>query len=319
MSADMLDFVVTGRELHGSNILVVELQDPDGQDLPAFDAGAHVDVEVAPGLMRQYSLCNDPAERHRYRLGILRVLDSRGGSRQAHELLVPGRKVRIGRPRNQFPLDLTAQYSVLVGGGIGITPILAMAFDLHSRGMEFELHYCARSGASAAFLDELKRVPFAERVKLHFDDATDGARLDPQADLPAPASGTQVYFCGPEGFMTWLAARCEAMGYTPKQLHREHFSADVSLAGDSFEVVLQRSGLTVPVPEGTSIVKALAKAGIRVETMCGQGICGTCLTDVLEGIPDHRDSFLTDEEHAANDQMTLCCSRALTARLVLDL
>jgi vanillate O-demethylase ferredoxin subunit len=209
--------------------------------------------------------------------------------------------------------------NILIGGGIGITPILAMAIELNRRGRDFILHYCARSHTSAAFVDELKSGPFAERVVFHFDDEGDGQRFDPVRDVPPRSAGTHVYFCGPTGFMKWVENGCRSLGYGPSQLHKEHFSAEVSAAGGAFEVYLARTGIVVPVPEGVSIVKALAAAGVEVETMCEQGICGTCLCDVLEGLPDHRDSYLTDEEHREGTQMTLCCSRALSTRLVLDL
>lgn len=319
MADDALNLVVTRREMHGLDILVVELRDAEGRELPPFEAGAHVDVEITPDLKRQYSLCGDPEDRTRYRLGILKVADSRGGSSGAHDLLVAGREVRIGRPRNHFPLHPDAGNNILIAGGIGITPILAMALALHRRGAAFVLHYCARSRGAAAFVDELVQAPFAERVRLHFDDGPSEQRFDLARDLPPASAETHLYFCGPTGFMSWIEKSGRDFGFAPSQLHQEHFSAEVSTAGSGFEVELARTGITVQVPDGVSIVKALAGVGVKVETMCGQGVCGTCLCDVLEGTPDHRDSYLTDEEHQKNAQMTLCCSRSLTHRLVLDL
>ncbi len=319
MTDDTLNLVVTRREMHGPDIVVVELRAVAGGELPPFEAGSHVDVEITSGLKRQYSLCGDPSDRTHYRLGILQVAESRGGSREAHLQLLTGKEVRISRPRNHFPLHPDATHHVLIAGGIGITPLLAMAIDLHRRGSEFVLHYCARSRASAAFVDELTHSPFADRVVFHFDDGAAEQRLAPARDLPPPAADTHVYFCGPTGFMTWIEESSRSLGFAPSQLHKEHFSAEVSSAGGAFEVHLARTGITVQVPEGLSIVKALAGAGVKVETMCGQGVCGTCLCDVIEGTPDHRDSYLTDEEHQENSQMTLCCSRSLSPRLVLDL
>ncbi|HWK95500.1 MAG TPA: PDR/VanB family oxidoreductase [Pseudolabrys sp.] len=319
MTDDRLKLIVTRRDMHGPDIVVVELKSADGADLPPFEPGSHVDVEVAPGLNRQYSLCGDPHDRTHYRLGILKTADSRGGSREAHTLLTLRKTVRISKPRNHFPLHPAAKTSILIAGGIGVTPILAMALDLYRRGENFVLHYCARSRGAAAFVDELESAPFALQVVLHFDDGASEQRFDPARDVPRADAGTHVYFCGPAGFMQWVESGCRELGYASAQLHQEHFSAEVSTAGGSFEVQLARTGIVVPVPEGVSIVKALEGAGVKVETMCGQGVCGTCLCDVLEGLPDHRDSYLTDEEHRENTQMTLCCSRSLSKRLVLDL
>lgn len=319
MTNDGLELIVTRRDMHGPDIVVMELKSVDGAALPSFEPGSHVDVEITPEFKRQYSLCGDPHDRTHYRLGILKAANSRGGSREAHNLLVPGKTVRVSKPRNHFPLHPAAKTSLLIAGGIGITPILAMALDLHRRGESFVLHYCARSRSAAAFVDELERGAFAGQVALHFDDGASDQRFDPARDVPRANADTHVYFCGPDGFMQWVENGCRARGYSLAQLHQEHFSAEVSSAGDSFEVQLARTGIVVAVPEGVSIVKALEGAGVKVDTMCGQGVCGTCLCAVLDGLPDHRDSYLTDEEHRESTQMTLCCSRSLSKRLVLDL
>ena len=208
---------------------------------------------------------------------------------------------------------------MLVGGGIGLTPLLAMAHQLDAAKRDFVLHYCARTPAKAAFLDELAEAPYAANVRLHFDDGPAEQRLDPARDLPAPDGGAHLYVCGPAGFMDWVTGAARARGYPEPRIHKEYFTAEVDSSGGAFEVMLAKGGRTVPVAAGQSIVEALRVVGVRVEVSCEQGVCGTCLCDVLDGLPDHRDSYLTDAEHAANDQMTLCCSRALTPRLVLDL
>ncbi len=322
MNTETLQMVVRRRVEQGQGIVLLDLADADGAALPAFKAGAHVDVHLPAGLVRQYSLCSDPADAHAYRLGVLRDPASRGGSVAVHEHLTEGARVAISAPRNHFPLAEEAQHSVLVGGGIGITPMIAMAYELAAAGRSFELHYCARSQAACAFLDELAAAPFAERVRLHFDDAGDTQRLDLRALLaasPAPQPGTHVYVCGPSGFMDWVIGTASAQGLAQGQIHREYFNAEVDTRGASFEVVAAKSGRSVKVAEGQTIVAALATIGVKLSVSCEEGVCGTCLCTVLEGECDHRDVYLTDEERAANDQILACCSRAKSARLVLDL
>lgn len=319
MGQQTLELVIASREEQADGIIVLDLVAPDGGPLPAFEAGAHVDVHIAPELIRPYSLCGSPADRTRYRLGILRERASRGGSHTIHERFVAGQRVRVGLPRNQFHLIAGVDRSLLLAGGIGVTPMLSMAHHLQATGQEFDFHYCARSRGSAAFLPELRAAEFRDRVRLHFDDEPEEQRLQMARDLPPPSTGIAIYVCGPTGFMEWVIGEARRLGYREEQIHREYFSAEVNSAGDTFEVVLAKSGRSVTVPSGTTIVKALAGIGVTVEVSCEQGVCGTCLCEVLEGEPDHRDSYLTPEEKEANDQMTLCCSRSKTPRLVIDL
>ncbi len=319
MPDEMLQVEIAGRRQAADDIILLDLVPTDGGTLPAFEPGAHVDVEVGPGVVRQYSLCGDPSRTDRYRLGILLDAASRGGSAAIHRSFRMGERIRIGRPRNNFPLADGTDGTVLLGGGIGITPLLAMAHHLHAVGLPFTLHYCARSRGRAAFLDELAAAPYAGSVRLHLDDEDPAQRLDPARDLPPAGSGAHLYVCGPTGFMDWVIASAGRLGFPDGQVHKEYFGAEVDATGDAFEVELSRSGRVVPVAAGQSIVAALRTVGVRVEVSCEQGVCGTCLCDVLEGTPDHRDSYLTDDERAGNDQMMLCCSRARTPRLVLDL
>jgi vanillate O-demethylase ferredoxin subunit len=318
MTEQLLKVAVHKRQLQGDGVVVLDLIPVDGGELPAFDAGAHVDLHVAPGLVRQYSLCGDPAERAVYRLGVLKDPASRGGSAGVHDTLFEGAEVTISAPRNLFPLAPDAERSVLVGGGIGITPMIAMAHALHAQGRAFELHYCGRSRSRSAFLDELQHAAFAERVSCHFDDEPD-TRLDLPAVLGRGAAGCHVYTCGPAGFMDWVIGTAEAQGYADASIHREYFQVEVDNAGAGFEVVAARSGKTVQVAEGQTILEALGSVGIRIEVSCEQGVCGTCMCAVLEGEPDHRDVYFTDEEKAANDQILVCCSRAKSKKLVLDI
>jgi vanillate O-demethylase ferredoxin subunit len=305
----------------GERIRSLELQRIDGGPLPGFAAGAHIDVSLPGGLTRQYSLCNGPHETHRYLIGVLREPQSRGGSEAMHAIAAGG-TLTISEPRNLFALHADAVHSVLFAGGIGITPILAMAEHLAREGASFELHYSARSAAHAAFLQRLRQAPWAERVRLHFDDGADAQRLDAKAILQGAPANAHLYVCGPAGFMEHVLETGRLVGWDEARLHREYFSAaSVAEAPDElpFEVQVASSGEVFTVPPGRSIAHVLDEAGVFVPMSCEQGICGTCLTAVLEGEPEHRDQFLTDEEHARNDQMTLCCSRARSARLVLDL
>lgn len=319
MTEQVLNLVVRKRQEQGEGVVVLDLADPTGSNLPAFEAGAHVDIHLKPGLVRQYSLCGDPANAAVYRLGVLRDPASRGGSVTVHELLTEGASVSVGTPRNLFPLTAGASRSILIGGGIGITPMIAMAHQLTAQDSPFELHYCGRSRHRTAFLDELAGADFAACVRTHFDDEGDAQKLDLPAVLGQPGAGVHVYVCGPSGFMDWVIDGARTAGYAEERIHREYFQVEVDASGDSFEVVAQRSGKTVQVAEGQTIIDALATVGIKVEISCEQGVCGTCLCDVLEGEPDHRDVYLTDDEKAANDQILVCCSRAKSKKLVLDI
>jgi ferredoxin-NADP reductase len=319
---DTLAVLVRHRELQGQQVAVLTLTAEDERTpLPAFTAGAHVDLHLPGGLVRPYSLCSDPADTRAYQLGVLKDPASRGGSVAVHQSLQEGTRLHISAPRNHFPLSADAPYSVLVGGGIGITPMLAMAWTLHHQGAAFELHYCLRSRSQAAFLDALAKAPWAARVHLHVDDEGDAQRLAVQPLLRAAPAGRHLYVCGPAGFMDWVMAEAASAGLTPAQIHREYFSAPVAdTAGNqAFELVARRSGKTVQVAADETPLAALARIGIKVQVSCEQGVCGTCACTVLEGEPDHRDAYLTDDERADNDQVLVCCSRSRSPRLVLDL
>ena len=302
-----------------TDICGFEFADPEERALPAFSAGAHVDVHLGPGLIRQYSLCNNPQDRHRYVVGVLRDPKSRGGSVAMHAL-AEGAELEIGEPKNHFPLAAEAGHSLLIAGGIGITPLLCMAERLAHLGASFELHYCTRSPDRTAFRDRLAQPDLAAHSCVYFD--SEGDRLDFGTLLAAPASATHLYVCGPGGFIDLVLDRARAAGWDESRLHREYFAAPSAPAGGEdrpFQVKLASSGLVVDVEPGQKVVHALAANGVTILTSCEEGVCGTCLTRVLEGEPDHRDVYLTDEEKAANDQFLPCCSRSRTPLLVLDL
>jgi vanillate O-demethylase ferredoxin subunit len=317
----MLQVNVTRKADEADGICSFELCPVDGSTLPAFEAGAHIEIHIADGLTRQYSLCNDPRERHRYLISVLKDPSSRGGSRAMHEQVQSGQTLSISAPRNLFPLDRSAQRHLLFGGGIGITPMLAMAWELSHQGADFELHYCFRSSQRAAFVEMLAQTRFADRITLHDDSGPQTQKLDAPALLAAPHADTHLYVCGPTGFMNYILDAAQNAGWSQDRVHKEFFAADPvdQSANVPFEVELASNGQVFRIPAERSVFEVLDEAGIAIESSCEQGVCGTCVTRVLKGIPEHRDKFLTEAEHAANDRFTPCCSRARSSRLVLDL
>ena len=321
MNQELLTVRVIHRQDEATGITSFELASPDGGDLPPFTAGSHIDVHIAPGLVRQYSLFNSPEERHRYRVAVLREEHGRGGSAAMHEQVQADHLLRISPPRNAFGLDRSASHSLLLAGGIGITPILAMAESLAQAGESFSLDYCCRSKDRAAFLERLSQPDIARLVRVHFDDGDFAQRFDLDALLQAAPGNSHLYVCGPTGFMDFVIAKSQAI-LPAASIHREYFSASGKGAhsGDApFEVRLARSGLTFEVPADKTIASVLSSNGVDVSLSCEQGVCGTCLVRVVSGIPDHRDTYLTAAERAENREMTICCSRALTPVIEIDL
>lgn len=320
-SLSTLSVRVARKAMEALDICTFELVDVNGAPLPAFAAGSHVDVYLGDGITRQYSLCNDPKETHRYLIGVLRDPASRGGSRAMHDQVAVGQVLQVSAPRNHFPLAHDAKRSLLLAGGIGVTPILCMAERLANTGADFEMHYCTRAAERTAFCSRIASSGFASKVKFHFDDGAPEQKLDLAALLAAPQPGLHLYVCGPKGFMDAVLKTARGKGWPEGQLHYEFFSAEVAKSDSDagFEIKLASSGRIIRVPKDQTVVKALAEAGVEILTSCGQGVCGTCLTRVLEGVPDHKDSYLTPEEQAANDQFLPCCSRSKTPQLVLDL
>jgi vanillate O-demethylase ferredoxin subunit len=289
--------------------------------LPPFGAGAHIDVHLPGGLVRQYSLCNAPSDAGRYQISVLRDANSRGGSVAVHEAVHEGDVLIISVPKNHFPLADDATQHLLLGGGIGVTPLLAMAEKLQADGAPFTLHHCTRSHERTAFLARVAAAPYAAHVQHHFDDGEAAQKLNIAATLQAAAPGTHLYVCGPQGFMDAVLGLARAQAWPEAQLHYEFFgAAPVDTAGDgSFELEIASSGQVIKVQAQQTALQALQAAGLDVLASCEQGVCGTCLTGVQAGTPEHRDHYLTPEEKAANDQFLPCCSRACSPRLVLAL
>lgn len=313
------DLIVRSRSTPAAGVAVLDLAHPENHDLPRWEPGAHIDLILNDGLTRQYSLCGDPGDRSAWRVGVLLDPNSRGGSQYVHENLQQGATVRVRGPRNHFPLVDAPRYR-FIAGGIGITPIMAMAADVARAGGDWTLLYGGRTRASMAFADELaERYP--DRVTVWPQD--ERGMLDLDSLLRESEDDTLVYCCGPEGLLGAVEQHCAH--WPPGALHIERFAAkaptaqDAAEALDRFEVVCHRSGVTVEVTSDQSILEVVEEADIPVIASCYEGVCGTCETRILEGTPDHRDSVLTDAEKDAGEVMLVCVSRSRTERLVLDL
>jgi len=314
----LYDVVVKNRHVEGENIAVMEFESATSATLPKVEAGAHIDVHLPNGMVRQYSLCQNPNDEGKFRLGILRDPESRGGSVSAFDEIKDGMQIQVSEPKNLFPL-LKAKHSVLIGGGIGITPLITMAYQLASEGTSFELHYCGASPENCAFVDEIKNGELAKYTTFHFKSEGASHRAFFESAIKDIDSESHIYTCGPVGFMDWVINLATAHDFPEQQIHKEYFQVETDTSGDSFEVVAERSGKIIMVEAGETILQALAKEGIEIEMSCEQGVCGTCMCDVIEGEPDHRDVYFTDEEKASNEQILVCCSRSKTPRLVLDI
>lgn len=299
------------------DVLTLALVPIDGRSVPPWEPGAHIDLVLPAGLTRQYSLCGEPSDRRRWKIAVLREHSGRGASQYVHDHLRAGDEVRVRGPRNRFPLVKAESY-VLIAGGIGITPILPMVRYLASTGADWHLHYGGKRRSSLAFRAELDRIG-SHRVRIYAEDETGLINL--QQALGSPAAKTAVYCCGPASLLDAVTGYCS--DWPANALHVESFAPQTTggSVGDSgtFEVELARSGVTVPVKPGVSILDAVEAAGIPVRWSCREGICGTCETKVLDGEVDHRDSLLTRAEREANDTMFICVSRARTRSLVIDL
>ncbi|WP_037681005.1 PDR/VanB family oxidoreductase [Streptomyces cellulosae] len=320
--------MVSAKEHVAEGVVSLTLTHPGGARLPDWTPGSHIDLvlpwgsprssaaESGGGTTRQYSLCGDRWDAHTYRIAVLREAAGRGGSAQVHDRLRPGDRVGVGGPRNHFPLVPSEKY-LFIAGGIGITPLLPMVRQAELLGADWQLLYGGRTRASMAFREELTAA-YGERV--HVVPQDELGLLDLVAWLGTPRSDTKVYCCGPAPLLAAVEAVCA--DWPPYALRTERFTAAAQSAPvreEPFEVELRRTGRTVTVTQEMSVLEAVRRAGADVLSSCEQGTCGTCLTPVLEGRPDHRDSVLSDHERAANDCMFLCVSRSCGDRLVLDL
>lgn len=317
--SSLLQVFVRSITLEAAGVLSFELRPVDGGQLPTFTAGAHVDLYLPGGLVRSYSLLNSQDERHRYVIAVQRDDKGRGGSLATHELRV-GQQIAIAGPRNNFELTESAPHTVLVAGGIGVTPLWSMVQRLQTLGRPWELFYCVRTRAQAALLEEIESLPPAarDRIHLNFDHEPGGRILDLSQLQSRYPAGTHFYCCGPK---TMLQAFEAATAGRPREcVHVEYFaSPNEAATTGGFTVHLQRQGKSLTVREGQSILRTLLDAGIDVPHSCMDGICGSCEVRVLSGVPDHRDLVLSPQEQALNSRMMICCSGCISDNLVLDL
>jgi ferredoxin-NADP reductase len=296
----------------------LEFVSKGGTPLPSFEAGAHIDVMTAPQFIRQYSLCSDPADPSAYVIGVLNEENGTGGSLRIHQRLAEGKIVMISRPRNHFPLIAGAKRSLLLAGGIGVTPLMAMAHQLHRANSEFDLYYKASTRAGAGFIDELQSVPWSDNVHCFFSDEN---RLDVADVLGDFHQGDELYTCGPSGFMDAVFETAIAKHWDEACLHREYFAVpgDIEYEDFAFRIRFAHRDAELMVPADKTAADILSEAGYPVETKCSDGLCGTCVANYVEGEVEHRDFVLSNEKRES--QLTLCCSRAAKAdgEIVLDL
>lgn len=290
------------------------LEPADGSCPPEWTPGAHVDLALAPGLNRQYSLCGDRSDHASLRFAVLREPQSRGGSAMLHEQVKAGDALEVLAVRNNFPL-VDAELYLLVAGGIGITPLLAMARELEAQGKHWRLLYGGRNRATMAFAEEL--ATYGDKVNICPEDEC--GLLDLAAFLGAAEPGKVAFCCGPEPLIKAVEAYCAAWPEEALQIERFHPKEQEPHGADTaFEVELKQSGKVVTVPPGRAIADVLEDVGVYIPRSCNEGTCGTCLTKVVDGIPDHRDSFLRPRQREKNKLIMVCCSRSLSPRLVLD-
>ena len=310
------ELLVQKAEVVAEDVVALTLVSPAGETLPSWSPGAHIDLVLADDLIRQYSLCGSPGDDTAWRIGVLRTPDSRGGSQRVHDTLTEGATVAIRGPRNHFQLVAASNY-LFIAGGIGITPILPMIAQTEAAGADWRLLYGGRHRASMAFLPELAR--YGDKVTVVPQD--EAGFLDLDAALGTPHAGTLVYCCGPEGLLSAVETKCAS--WPTGSLHLERFAAKPqetsAVADETFELVLQQTGVTVTVRPDQSVFQAALEAGANVLGSCMEGVCGTCETEVVEGDVDHRDSVLNDDERASNEFMMICVSRCKSKRLVLDI
>ena len=280
---------------------------PDGGELPPFEAGAHIDVVVAPEFFRQYSLCSDPAERQYYGVAVLKEEEGRGGSALMHRIFEEGRLLFISKPINHFPLDETAGFSYLMGGGIGITPMIAMAHRLHAINAEFAIHYSLSSRSRAGFLEQLSQQPWSSRVQYHVSD--EGTRA-PLAEILRYSQGAHVYTCGPDAYMQAVIEAATANGFPEEARHLEYFSLpeEPEYENHPFTLKLTRMGREFQIPADRAATEVLQDAGVHVDVKCSDGLCGVCKCELVAGEVEHRDFVLSRKERENN--IILCRSRA---------
>jgi ferredoxin-NADP reductase len=292
------------------------LKAADGSDLPAWEAGAHVDVVIAPDTLRQYSLMGDPRDRSCYQIAVLREDEGRGGSLLAHRIFIVGRRVTVSKPINHFPLAAQSTHSFLMGGGIGVTPMIAMAHALYHKAAPFELHYSVTTRQEAAFAESLQKMPWAAQVRIHV--SREGGRADFDALLKGDADRAHVYACGPDNFMQAVMDAAARQGFPPEARHIEYFTVPEAPEYENHPFILAlRDGRRIPVPADQSAAEALIDAGVGVDLKCSDGLCGVCKCGLRGGDVEHRDFVLSQKQRET--EIILCQSRALQPDGVVEL
>ena len=299
------------------------LVDPQGAALPEFSAGAHIDVHLQNGLIRQYSLCGSSLDRYVYKIGVLKEKSGAGGSEFMHECVQVGQLLEISEPKHMFRLNAQADRHLLVAGGIGVTPILSMLHILEREQSDYIFHYCTRAAESTAFRSDIDALVRHGKVYMHFDGGNPAHGLNLRETLKQHTVGTHLYCCGPKGMME--AVKSASNHWPDGTVHFEYFSQEsLSTVGDDqiasrkdFQIQIASTGEMMTVPASKSIVDVLRENGVFVDTSCEEGYCGTCLTRYLAGEPEHRDEVLDDEDH--EDYVLICCARSYSEVLVLDL
>ena len=318
----MIPVIVRNVVTEAQGVVRLVLGSLDGSELPTFEAGAHIDIKLPSGLVRQYSLCRLQSEAQYYEIAVLKDPQSRGGSVEVHCLEI-GDELSISAPKNHFPLMDTKRHSVLIAGGIGVTPILPMAQQLQKMGLSFEFHYCARTPETAAFASALKSGSFADKMHFHFSEVAESGQMDVVSVLSRHAHDSELYICGPAAFIDYVLLQAKILGWPEDRLHREFFAApvlDENISENTpFKVKIHSTGEVFDVGADQSIFEVLDNNGVFLAVSCESGVCGTCQTGVIDGVPDHRDVFLTDQEHASGKLVMPCCSRSKTPILELDL
>jgi ferredoxin-NADP reductase len=320
VSTETLRVRVADIKQEARDIKLIELAPVNDEALPPFSAGSHIDLHLANGMIRSYSLSNAPDDGDHYVIGVKNEESGRGGSQFIHERLKIGDQIEISKPRNQFHLDERAEHSVLIAGGIGVTPLVSMSRRLESLGKSWEMHYAGRDAANLGFVSQLSK--FGPKVRFYFRKGSEeipaSERIDLVTLVAAAPANAHFYCCGPTEMIAGFEAAVASL--SPDSVHLERFSNDESIdKAGSFTVVLQQSGETVEVQSGQTILEALLERGIDVPYSCTEGICSTCETRVIAGIPDHRDMILSKEQKESNKLIMICCSRSKTDTLVLDL
>ncbi|MEP1231591.1 MAG: PDR/VanB family oxidoreductase, partial [Litorimonas sp.] len=310
---------IAKREMMAGGVVKFELKNRDGSDVTPFTAGGHIDLIIDAPYTRQYSLAGDPADTQKYVLGILEEPEGRGGSKRAHERLHEGMIVPVTGPRNHFPLEEKATKTLLFGGGIGITPMIAMAHRLHAINAKFDLHYCFRSRKTAGFIEDLLNQPWSKNVKLHISD--EGTRANLEALIGKPKTGKILYTCGPVNFMEAVLSTGEKLGWDDDNLRKEYFTVPdlPEYENHAFDIDIKSTGQSIHVPADQTLADVLTENQLPVTQKCRDGLCGTCTLNVVSGDIEHRDFVLSKKDRAS--KIVTCCSRATPKgkTIVLDI